>query len=121
MLVVFKSGSSVLFVIASAVRLPLVDLMLLSSFIAGNATETFTLYDGFALFALVMAISVYYSEPEQAKGVPSSARKIPQDEEAPTVHLVPLQKEYNTMDSSDGRDRDRDSALNYQDIETDTV
>lgn len=42
MLYVFKRGSSVLFVIASAVRLPLVDLLLLSTFIAGRAQERFT-------------------------------------------------------------------------------
>ena len=42
MLYVFKRGSSVLFVIASAVRLPLVDLLLLSTFIAGRAHERFT-------------------------------------------------------------------------------
>eukprot|EP00753_Platysulcus_tardus_P016082 PLAT5399.4.p1 GENE.PLAT5399.4~~PLAT5399.4.p1 ORF type:complete len:469 (-),score=119.19 PLAT5399.4:17-1300(-) len=65
MLYVFKAGSSVLFVVASAVRLPLVDLLLLSSFVAGPSRAFFTVYDGFALFILVLAIFIYYSEKEQ--------------------------------------------------------
>ena len=64
MLYIFKSGSSVLFVISSAVALPLSDFLYISSFIAGSAAEPFTLYDGFALFILVLAMYVYYSEPE---------------------------------------------------------
>ena len=65
MLYVFQKGSSVLFVVASAVSLPLTDVLYLSSFVAGPAKESFTIYDGFALFAMVMAIVIYYSEKEQ--------------------------------------------------------
>lgn len=64
MLYVFKTGSSVLFVIASACRLPLVDLFCMSRALAGRAQQQFTVYDGFALFILVLAIYIYYSEPE---------------------------------------------------------
>lgn len=64
MLYVFKTGSSVLFVIASACRLPLVDLFCMSHALAGRAQQEFTVYDGFALFILVLAIYIYYSEPE---------------------------------------------------------
>jgi hypothetical protein len=63
-LYVFKSGSSVLFVISSAVALPLSDFLYMSSFIGGQATQTFTIYDGFALFVLVFSLFIYYSEKE---------------------------------------------------------
>jgi hypothetical protein len=53
---VFKKGSSVLFVVASAVGLPLVDILYMWPLLAGQAYEVFTVYDGFALFVLVMAI-----------------------------------------------------------------
>ena len=43
MLYVFKHGSSVLFVIANAVRLPLVDVLLMSSFIAGKSASSVSL------------------------------------------------------------------------------
>jgi len=65
MLYTFAAGSSSLFVTASAVRLPLVALLCTSGFLAGDAKQSFTVYDGFALFILVMAIVLYYSEPEE--------------------------------------------------------
>lgn len=64
MLYIFKGGSSVLFVVSSAVCLPLADLLYNIPLIAGSAYEAFTIYDGFALFVLVMAILTYYSEKE---------------------------------------------------------
>lgn len=81
MLYVFKRGSSVLFVVASAVRLPLVDLLLMSGFIAGRAKEQFSLYDGFSLFALVLAIVTYYSEKEE--------RRVEVEDEEDGVAYVP--------------------------------
>lgn len=63
-LYVFQHGSSVLFVVANAVRLPLVDALNSVRFVSGQATEAFGKYDAFALIPLVLAIFVYYSEPE---------------------------------------------------------
>jgi hypothetical protein len=54
MLYIFKRGSSVLFVIASAIRLPLVDFFLLIPWLAGEARQKhISVYDWFALFAIV--------------------------------------------------------------------
>ncbi|OQS06892.1 Drug/Metabolite Transporter (DMT) Superfamily [Thraustotheca clavata] len=65
MLYVFKEGSSVLFVISSAICLPLTDVLYMFPIITGNkATQSFTLYDAFALFVLVIGILVYHSEKE---------------------------------------------------------
>ena len=65
MLFVFKRGSSVLFVIANAVRLPLVDFLNSWGFVSGPAQESFETNDGYALFILVLAIIVYYAEKEE--------------------------------------------------------
>ncbi|EQC39246.1 hypothetical protein SDRG_03451 [Saprolegnia diclina VS20] len=66
MLFVFKEGSSVLFVVSSAICLPLTDMLYMLPFLAGaHASQTFTLYDAFALFVLVIGILVYHSEKEQ--------------------------------------------------------
>ena len=54
MLFVFRNGSSVLFVIASSVRLPLVDLFLNVDLISGPAYAKFSVFDAFALVALVV-------------------------------------------------------------------
>ena len=64
MLFIFKRGSSVLFVVASAVGLPLSDLLYAWPMVAGAAYVPFTIYDGFALVVLVVAILTYYSEKE---------------------------------------------------------
>lgn len=64
MLYIFKAGSSVLFVVASAARLPLVDIMLMFGFLAGPAQADFTIFDGFALVALILAITTYNLHPE---------------------------------------------------------
>lgn len=66
MLYIFKEGSSVLFVVSSAVCLPLTDLLYMVPLLTGkNASQAFTIYDGFALFVLVMGLLVYHSEKEQ--------------------------------------------------------
>ncbi|RQM30095.1 hypothetical protein B5M09_013426 [Aphanomyces astaci] len=66
MMYVFKEGSSVLFVVSSAVCLPLTDMMYMVPFLAGpKASQTFTIYDGFALFVLIMGMLVYHSEKEE--------------------------------------------------------
>ena len=86
MLYVFKHGSSVLFVIANAVRLPLVDVLLMSGFIAGKSASSFTEYDGYALVALVLAIVVYYAEKERTErdeGTPATEGQ--HDEYATTI------------------------------------
>ncbi|RHY46087.1 hypothetical protein DYB30_003150 [Aphanomyces astaci] len=55
MLYIFKEGSSVLFVVSSAVCLPLTDILYMFPLLTGaQATQTFTIYDGFALFVLVV-------------------------------------------------------------------
>ncbi|CAK4117697.1 unnamed protein product [Aphanomyces euteiches] len=65
MLYIFKEGSSVLFVVSSAVCLPLTDILYMLPFITGTkATQTFTIYDGFALFVLMVGLLVYHSEKE---------------------------------------------------------
>ena len=61
MLYIFKEGSSVLFVVSSAVCLPLTDLLYMIPFLAGSkAQQNFTIYDGFALFALVVSYIICY-------------------------------------------------------------
>lgn len=65
MLYIFKHGSSVLFVVASAVRLPLVDALNSWKWIAGPAQEAYRQEDTFALIILIVAIVVYYSEEEE--------------------------------------------------------
>lgn len=66
MLYIFKEGSSVMFVVSSAVCLPLTDVLYMVPFIAGpKAAQTFTIYDGFALFVLIMGMMVYHSEKEE--------------------------------------------------------
>jgi drug/metabolite transporter (DMT)-like permease len=65
MLLIFREGTSVLFTIASAARLPLVDVLLLSKFIAGEAAvNKLSVYDYYSLIILVVGIAVYYSERE---------------------------------------------------------
>lgn len=66
MLVVFKNGSSVLAVVASAVRLPLVNVLLMSSFIAGPAQDSITIYAWIALVILIGGLIVYRLKPERA-------------------------------------------------------
>ena len=65
MLYVFKKGSSVLFVVANAVRLPLVSALNSWGWISGPAVDEFTRYDTLALLILVIAIVVYYSVEEE--------------------------------------------------------
>ncbi|RQM14597.1 hypothetical protein DD237_004417 [Peronospora effusa] len=78
MLYIFKEGSSVLFVVSSAVGLPLTDLLYMLPFLTGKfAGQAFTIYDGFALFVLVMGLLVYHSEKEQRKSGTQSVEKSP--------------------------------------------
>ncbi|KDO35588.1 hypothetical protein SPRG_00430 [Saprolegnia parasitica CBS 223.65] len=66
MLYIFKEGSSVLFVVSSAICLPVTDMLYMIPFITGaSASQTFTIYDGFALFVLVIGLLVYHSEKEK--------------------------------------------------------
>ncbi|OQS06890.1 Drug/Metabolite Transporter (DMT) Superfamily [Thraustotheca clavata] len=68
MLYIFKEGSSVLFVVSSAVCLPMTDILYMFPFISGaKAHQSFTIYDGFALFVLVIGLLVYHSEKETRK------------------------------------------------------
>ena len=55
LLIVFRDGSSVLAVVASAARLPLVNVLLMVQVISGGAQQGFTLHDGFALAILVVS------------------------------------------------------------------
>ena len=65
MLYIFKEGSSVLFVVSSAVCLPLTDVLYMVPLLSGpSAQQTFTIYDGFSLFVLIMGLLVYHSEKE---------------------------------------------------------
>ncbi|CAH0475864.1 unnamed protein product [Peronospora belbahrii] len=78
MLYIFKEGSSVLFVVSSAVGLPLTDLLYMLPFLTGKfAGQAFTIYDGFALFVLVMGLLVYHSEKEERKSGTDSVEKSP--------------------------------------------
>jgi hypothetical protein len=70
-LAVMQEGSSALFVVASAVRLPLVDILLLWPWLAGVATATFTIFDGFALVALLLAIYLYNADEEKESEQPA--------------------------------------------------
>lgn len=68
MLYIFKEGSSVLFVVSSAVCLPLTDVLYMVPFLSGpSAQQQFTIFDGFSLFVLVMGLLVYHSEKEQRR------------------------------------------------------
>lgn len=101
-LYVFKKGSSVLFVVANAVRLPLVDALNSVKFVSGVARETIGKYDYFALFALVMAIFVYYSEPDnekegQEKAPKGRAAKAGGRRRRRTTSRSGLEQEYNIV------------------------
>lgn len=88
MLYIFKEGSSVLFVVSSAVCLPLTDLLYMIPFLTGEfAGQKFTIYDGFALFVLVMGLLVYHSEKEERQL--ASSRSI---EKSPMYTSPTLQK-----------------------------
>ncbi|ETV74621.1 hypothetical protein, variant 1 [Aphanomyces astaci] len=66
MLYIFKEGSSVLFVVSSAICLPLTDVLYMFPLLTGTkAAQAFTLHDGFAIFVLVMGMLVYHAEKEQ--------------------------------------------------------
>jgi drug/metabolite transporter (DMT)-like permease len=68
MLIVFKKGSSVLAVISSTVRLPLVDLLLLWRFLAGPATiAAFTQWDAYALVLIIVGIVAYKLKEEESR------------------------------------------------------
>ncbi|RHZ01237.1 hypothetical protein DYB26_012700, partial [Aphanomyces astaci] len=59
-------GSSVLFVVSSAICLPLTDVLYMFPLLTGaKAAQAFTLHDGFAIFVLVMGMLVYHAEKEQ--------------------------------------------------------
>jgi hypothetical protein len=89
MLYIFKEGSSVLFVVSSAVCLPLTDLLYMVPVLTGKfAGQSFTIYDGFALFVLVMGMLVYHSEKEE-RLVESGARSV---EKSPMYSSPSLQK-----------------------------
>jgi hypothetical protein len=64
MLSVMQEGSSALYVVSSALRLPLVDILLLWGWLAGSAAAPFTVFDGFALVGLLLAIYLYNADPE---------------------------------------------------------
>jgi hypothetical protein len=77
-LYILKEGSSVLFVVSSAVGLPLTDLLYMLPILTGvSAGQKFTIYDGFALFVLVMGLLVYHSEKEEHKSGTTSFEKSP--------------------------------------------
>ncbi|CAK4417195.1 unnamed protein product [Aphanomyces euteiches] len=63
---VFREGSSVIYVATSAVCLPLTDVLYMIPALAGPlATQKFTIFDGFALFVIVLGMVVYQSEKEE--------------------------------------------------------
>lgn len=65
MLYVFKEGSSLLAVIASALRLPIVDGLLLIPFISGKAQQSsLSLFDWSSLFLLIAGMISYNLYPE---------------------------------------------------------
>jgi hypothetical protein len=78
MLVVFKKGSSVLAVISSTARLPLVDVLLLWGFLAGAAKITaITAYDAFALLIIIAGIVSYKWRSEVKKEINPSEPHVP--------------------------------------------
>eukprot|EP00753_Platysulcus_tardus_P006151 PLAT14002.1.p1 GENE.PLAT14002.1~~PLAT14002.1.p1 ORF type:complete len:498 (-),score=172.61 PLAT14002.1:160-1521(-) len=79
-LYIFREGSSVLFVIANAVRLPLVDALNAVPFVSGAAQESFGRYDALALFALIVAIAVYYTEDDGSGSSADDSKKTDGDD-----------------------------------------
>ncbi|KAH9104213.1 hypothetical protein LEN26_015090 [Aphanomyces euteiches] len=66
MMYVFREGSSVIYVVTSAVCLPLTDVLYMIPALAGPlATQKFTIFDGFALFVIVLGMVVYQFEKEE--------------------------------------------------------
>ncbi|KAF0695377.1 Aste57867_13811 [Aphanomyces stellatus] len=66
MMYIFREGSSVMFVISSAVCLPLTDILYMIPALAGPlAKQKFTIFDGFALFVIMLGMLVYHSEKEE--------------------------------------------------------
>lgn len=95
MLYIFKEGSSVLFVVSSAVGLPLTDLLYMIPVLTGKAAgQKFTIYDGFALFVLVMGLLVYHAEKEERKRGLESFEKSPMYT-SPSLQKTHLMKKKN--------------------------
>lgn len=70
MLFIMREGSTVLLVVSSAVALPLTDLLYMVPALTGRAAgQTFTIYDGFSLFALMVGLLVYHSEKEASQSI----------------------------------------------------
>ena len=93
MLYIFKEGSSVLFVVSSAVCLPLTDILYMVPAIAGpTALQNFTIYDGFALFVLVMGLLVYHSENEDRGGEGTSKSPMFASPSLQRTHLMKRRK-----------------------------
>lgn len=67
MLVVFKNGSSSFAMIASAIRLPLVDVLLLWPAIAGEARDSIPTWSWVALVFLIAGLVVYRLNPEKSR------------------------------------------------------
>lgn len=103
MLYIFKGGSSVLFVVSSAVCLPLADVLYNIPLIAGSAYEAFTIYDGFALFVLVMAILTYYSEKEVRVTEDSLTHELKSEQKTPMFSTPSTERQHR---SSRGRKYD---------------
>ena len=97
MLYIFKHGSSVMFVVASAVRLPLVTALNSWKWIAGPAQGSYAKEDTFALIILIVAIVVYNSEKEEnplsleAQAV-SRKNTLVQDDDDEETHAVSTTK-----------------------------
>uniref|UniRef100_A0A7S1CLN1 EamA domain-containing protein n=1 Tax=Bicosoecida sp. CB-2014 TaxID=1486930 RepID=A0A7S1CLN1_9STRA len=83
-LYIFKHGSSVLFVVANAVRLPLVDALNSWSFVSGQAHQDFGKYDVLSLMVLVLSLWIYYSESES-----TAAARGPDDEDYTDITVSP--------------------------------
>ena len=76
MLSIFRAGSSALFTVAAAARIPLVSLLLLSGAVAGPASSPgFTAYDGVASVLAVAGVLLYNSVRE-VEPVPSEDGRV---------------------------------------------
>jgi len=95
MLYVFKEGSSVLATVASAVRLPIVDILLLWKFLAGPAVvKKLSGWDLGALALLVLGVVVYRWLPEIENKKEENANDV---ERAGLIHEQAEAKDYESF------------------------
>ncbi|KAF0695375.1 Aste57867_13809 [Aphanomyces stellatus] len=92
MMYIIREGSSVVYVVSSAVCLPLTGILYMIPALAGPlAMQKFTVFDGFALFIILLGMVSYYSEKEVWQSTDHTFKaKSPITYQTPSVKVIEL-------------------------------